>query len=275
MLKIGDFSRLTQVPVKTIRYYDEIGLLSPESVDRFTGYRYYTARQMGRLNRILFLKELGLSLEEIGRLLDENLPAEALRRMLDARQKSLEAEIEQSRARLALVEARLAQIEQEGCLDPHGVVFKEMPPLRVLSCRGRVPNQPAIQPFFLKVAAGLQRAGINAVGPWLSLYHQGEFRQHDLDLEAAIPVSGAVSGPVPLGGDAEMTIRLLPARRMACVMCRMESIKDVIQAYQALLRGIEENNSQILPAPCREAYFDPPEPGKPVYFEIQLPITTS
>lgn len=210
MLKIGDFSRLTQVPVKTIRYYDEIGLLPPEMVDRFTGYRYYTARQMGRLNRILFLKALGLSLEEIG----------------------------QSRARLTLVEARLGQIEQEGRLDPHGVVFKEMPALRVLAFRSRVPDQPAIKPFFLRVADGLRRAGVQAVGPWLSLYHQGEFRQYDLDLEAAIPVSSAVSGPVSLGEGDEMTIRQLPAQRMACVICRMETMMDITAAYQALLRGI-------------------------------------
>jgi DNA-binding transcriptional MerR regulator len=273
MLKIGDFSRLTQVPVKTIRYYDEIGLLPPEMVDRFTGYRYYTARQMGRLNRILFLKALGLSLEEIGRLLDEDLPPGELRRMLDDRQKALEAEIAQSRARLTLVEARLGQIEQEGRLDPHGVVFKEMPALRVLAFRSRVPDQPAIKPFFLRVADGLRRAGVQAVGPWLSLYHQGEFRQYDLDLEAAIPVSSAVSGPVSLGEGDEMTIRQLPAQRMACVICRMETMMDITAAYQALLRGIEENRVRILTAPCREAYFDPPEPGKPVYFEIQLPVT--
>ncbi len=275
MLKIGDFSRLTQVPVKTIRYYDEIGLLSPESVDHFTGYRYYTARQMGRLNRILFLKELDLSLEEISCLLDEDVPANKLRKMLDDHQRALEAEIEQSQARLGLIEARLAQIEKEGRLDPHGVVFKEIPPLRVLAFREQVPDQPAIRPFFLKVAAGLQRARVSAIGPWLSLYHHGEFRQHDLDLEAAIPVADSVSGPIPLGDGKDLDIRLLPARRMACVMCRMESLKDVMSAYQALLRGIEENHGQILPAPCREAYFEPPEPGKPVYFEIQLPVSSN
>ena len=65
MLKIGDFSKLSQVPVKTLRYYDEIGLLKPVQVDRFTSYRYYSFEQLRRLNRILALKDLGLSLEQI------------------------------------------------------------------------------------------------------------------------------------------------------------------------------------------------------------------
>lgn len=68
VLKIGDFSRLTFVSVKTLRYYDELGLLRPVRVDEFTGYRYYSADQLPRLNRILALKDLGLSLEEVKKL---------------------------------------------------------------------------------------------------------------------------------------------------------------------------------------------------------------
>ncbi|NTV37988.1 MAG: MerR family transcriptional regulator, partial [Anaerolineales bacterium] len=69
MIRIGDFSKLSRVSVKTLRYYDEVGLLKPVEVDRFTGYRLYEYSQLSVLNRILALKELGFSLEEIGRLL--------------------------------------------------------------------------------------------------------------------------------------------------------------------------------------------------------------
>jgi DNA-binding transcriptional MerR regulator len=68
MLKIGEFSRLSQTPVSTLRYYDDIGLLKPVSVDGFTGYRYYSADQLPTLNRITELKDLGLSLAEIVQL---------------------------------------------------------------------------------------------------------------------------------------------------------------------------------------------------------------
>ena len=62
MIRIGDFSKLSRVSVKTLRYYDEMGLLKPLYVDRFTGYRFYEYHQLLRLNRILALKDLGFSL---------------------------------------------------------------------------------------------------------------------------------------------------------------------------------------------------------------------
>ena len=101
MFKIGDFSKLSQVSVKTLRYYDEIGLLRPSEIDRFTGYRYYAAGQLSRLNRILLLKGLGLSLDQIGRLLESDLPPDQLRGMLKLRRAEIERSIEDEEARLA------------------------------------------------------------------------------------------------------------------------------------------------------------------------------
>ena len=69
--KIGEFSKLNRVTVKTLRHYEEIGLLVPSQVDKWTGYRYYDVCQLGRMNTIRDLKELGFTLEEIGELFDE------------------------------------------------------------------------------------------------------------------------------------------------------------------------------------------------------------
>ena len=79
MIRIGDFSKLSRISVKTLRYYDEMGLLQPVQVDPFTGYRLYEYSQLSDLNRILALKDLGFSLEEIGRLLDDGLSLEQMR----------------------------------------------------------------------------------------------------------------------------------------------------------------------------------------------------
>ena len=73
MFKIGDFSMLSRISVKTLRYYDEIGLLKPVNVDQFTGYRYYSADQLPRLNYIVALKDMGLSLEEIANTLGRSV----------------------------------------------------------------------------------------------------------------------------------------------------------------------------------------------------------
>ena len=73
MLRIGDFSRICRVTIKTLRHYDRLELLTPAMVDTFTGHRYYTMDQVTRLNRILALKALGLSLDDIKHVLDDDL----------------------------------------------------------------------------------------------------------------------------------------------------------------------------------------------------------
>ena len=75
MFKIGDFARIGRVTVRTLHHYEELGLLAPVRSDPMTGYRYYGLEQLPRLNRILALKDLGLSLDEIGLLLSQELSA--------------------------------------------------------------------------------------------------------------------------------------------------------------------------------------------------------
>jgi predicted transcriptional regulator YdeE len=114
MLKIGEFAKKTQVTVKTLRHYDRLGLLKPAWIDRFTGYRYYAQEQLPRLNRIMALKDLGFTLQQTGRILQNELTVDELRGMLRLKCAELEQHIEEEQARLARVEARLRQIEHEG-----------------------------------------------------------------------------------------------------------------------------------------------------------------
>lgn len=128
MFKIGDFSRLSKVTVKALRYYDELGLLKPAHVDRFTGYRYYSAAQLPRLNRILALKDLGFALEQMAVFLDQHVSPEQIRGMLNLRRSELQQHITEEQARLARVEARLRQIEQEDTMPAYDVVLKKVEP---------------------------------------------------------------------------------------------------------------------------------------------------
>ena len=90
MIKIGDFARLSQVSVVTLRYYDEMDLLKPVKIDTFTGYRFYSAVQLPRLNRILALKDLGFSLDQIKLMLADGLTLEQLRGMLKMQHNEVE-----------------------------------------------------------------------------------------------------------------------------------------------------------------------------------------
>ncbi len=138
MIKIGDFSKLSQVSIKALRYYDEMELLKPISVDRFTSYRYYSVSQLPRLNRILALKDLGLSLEQIGQVLNQGISPEQLRGMLRLKHAELQQDITEEQARLARVEARLNHIAMEGVMPNYEVVLKQVEPQLVAEVRGTV-----------------------------------------------------------------------------------------------------------------------------------------
>jgi DNA-binding transcriptional MerR regulator len=82
MFRIGEFAQIAQVSGRQLRFYDQLGLLRPTHTDAQTGYRYYSIQQLPRLNSILALKELGLSLEQIAPLLEKEISPAELRGML-------------------------------------------------------------------------------------------------------------------------------------------------------------------------------------------------
>jgi DNA-binding transcriptional MerR regulator len=113
MFRIGDFSKLSRVSIKTLRYYDEIGLLKSNDIDRYTRYRYYAMDQLNELKQILVLKELGFSLEQIASLLVDDLSPEQLKGMLLLRKAEIEQQIQSAEGQLGQITGRLKRIEQE------------------------------------------------------------------------------------------------------------------------------------------------------------------
>ncbi|MEW5721012.1 MAG: MerR family transcriptional regulator [Chloroflexota bacterium] len=270
MFKIGDFSKLSQVSVKALRYYDELGLLKPVSVDRFTGYRYYSADQLPRLNRILALKDLGLSLEQIARLLSDKLTAEQMRGMLRLKQAEAQERVREEQERLARVEARLRQIEEEGKMPTYEVVIKKVPPLRVASLRGIIPTFPEQGELWNELEAYLGQQRIKPTGPCLTLYHDAEYKERDIDAEVCEPVDASARG-----GNARVKLYDLPAvETMACVV-HHGAFNTLSQAYNALMQWIQQNGYRIC-GPDREIYVKAAEPARqddPSYVtEIQVPV---
>ncbi len=121
MIRIGDFSRISQTPVSTLRYYDEVGLLKPVEVDHFTGYRYYKFDQLARLQRIQALKNLGFSLEEIARLLADNLPAQQVHEMLRSKRAELHEQVQGNHEQIERLDAWLKQIEKENNMTAYSI----------------------------------------------------------------------------------------------------------------------------------------------------------
>lgn len=133
VLKIGEFSQLSQVTVKTLHHYDEIDLLKPAHIDRFTNYRYYTLEQLPRVHRIMALKELGLSLEQISLMLNEEVPNEQIRGMLRLKLAEAKQQMRQVQQQLSMIEFRLNMIEAETDFPALDVVVKPLEPLHCLS----------------------------------------------------------------------------------------------------------------------------------------------
>lgn len=269
MFKIGEFSRLAQVPIKTLRYYDEVGLLKPAQVDRFTDYRYYSADQLARLNRILAFKDLGFSLDEIARLLDENVSPEQLRGMLRIKRAEIRERVEEEQARLARVEARLRIIEQESQMSDYDIIIKKVPAQRVVSIRAIVPAYDQQDPLWQELYGYIVPQGIKFTTPSFTLYHDENYRETEPDIEICQPFEGN------LQKNARVTIREIPAvAQMACVV-HHGSFDTLSAAYQALTTWIDKNGFRVI-GPGRDVYLHMSQTARlddPSYVtEVQFPI---
>lgn len=251
MFKIGEFSKLSRVPVKTLRYYDEIGLLKAAEVDRFTSYRSYSADQLPRLNRILALKELGLSLAQIAHLPDGDLSPEQIRGMLRLKQAQIQQQVQEEQAQLARVEWRLRQIEKEGTMPDYEVVLKEIDSQTAVGIRDTIPTYSSQGPLWAELCAYLAQHKVKAAGPSLSLYYDTEYRERDVDVEILTPVS------TPLPESDRVKVRELPGGLMACVV-HQGAYDTLGEAYIQMLAWVQAHGYRIV-GPNRDVYLRCPD----------------
>ena len=272
MFGIGAFARLGQVSLRTLRYYDEEGLLRPAAVDDCTGYRWYSAGQLHRLNRILALRDLGLSLGEIGQVLDEELSPAELRGMLRLRQAEARQRVDAEVARLARAEARLSRIEAEDCLGDYDVVVKRLEPLRVAlvaenaAAFGNETLGPIFARLYPRLHTELERAGIRIVGPAVALYGDSGDEEAPIKVIAALPV-GAGAGP-----GAGVEFLEVPAVARAATTVHKGPMRRVGDGYQALARWAEAAG-ECIGAYSRELYLDCDGEPETWVTELQFPLT--
>ncbi|MFZ5820369.1 MAG: MerR family transcriptional regulator [Chloroflexota bacterium] len=266
-IKIGNFARIGQVTVQTLRHYDDLGLLRPSEVDALSGYRYYSLEQLPRLHRILALKDLGFSLEQVARLLEDDLPPAELRGMLRLKQDELRQQVGEGLDRLERLEARLRLLEQEGRQLGYEVVIKRVEALRIASVRRTIPTYWDEGPLWGELFHHLQQAGLTTCGPYLSLYHAGE---PEIDAEACAPVAADIT---EIRG---LTVRELPGVETMATTIHRGPFTGLAGAYTALLKWIDANGYHA-DGPDREIYLRLPEAGQSrsdpnAVTEMQVPI---
>lgn len=268
MLSIGDFARHAQVSVRMLRHYDALGLLTPARVDEHSGYRYYAASQLPRINRLVALKELGFTLDEVRRILaDEPGPAE-LRRMLRLRQAALARRIEADSARLASVAHRLRSIESEGCMSELEYVEKNLPAVRLAQLSDVVGDVteigPRIGPMFASLATSLPAAGVSIDRPSIAWYEADGDRTRI-----------AAGWPTHLDEVrvSEVQVEDLPDVPRALTVIHRGSVETIDTAWQGLVQQAEALGLTPV-GRCREVYLETPMDAPEEWVvELQQPVS--
>jgi DNA-binding transcriptional MerR regulator len=268
---IGEFARHGRVSVRMLRHYDAIGLLRPAHVDPATGHRAYEAAQLAELNRIVALKDLGFTLEQVRALLDEKVSVEKVRGMLALRRADLEAAVAAGTDRLAQVEARLRAIELDGRLPTHEVVVKRLPAVRLAELSTTAgsfhPDDigPVVQPLCAELGDRLTAADVTPVGRLTCRYAKASDGDGGVVVHAAVPI--ATEHGANLNG---LSITDLPAADHATLVHR-GPIDAVLPSWQALARWVDAHGHRS-PGPARELYLECPEDADQWVTELQEPL---
>ncbi|MFI6637979.1 MerR family transcriptional regulator [Streptomyces sp. NPDC050504] len=275
MFTIGDFARHGRVSVRMLRHYDAIGLLRPARTDPFTGYRHYEAAQLARLNRVIALKDLGFTLEQVQQILDDKVSTDELRGMLRLRHAELEAAMAAAAARLVQVEARLRTIESEGHMPTNDVVVKSVPAVRVAELTGVAASfgpeniGPVIQPLYGRLFAALEAAGVTPAGPGITYYEDAPEGDGAVLVHAAVVVSAAASA----GEGHDFSIVDLPAVERAATVVHRGSMERIVPTAQVLARWVDDSEYRSAGYP-REVNLECPEDPEQWVTELQEPLAT-
>ncbi|WP_395295301.1 MerR family transcriptional regulator [Kitasatospora hibisci] len=273
MFNIGDFAKHGRVSVRMLRHYDAIGLLRPARVDPVSGYRSYEAAQLARLNRVIALKDLGLTLQQVLDVLDERVDAGELRGMLRLRRAELAAAMAADAQRLARVEARLRTIESEGSMPEQDVVVKRVPPVRVAELTAVAASYepedvtPVIGPLFAELCRRVEEAGVAGTGPSVARYEDTPEGDGSVLVRVAVPIGASVEPSAEHG----FAVVDLPEIEEAATVVHRGSMDDALGAFQTLARFIDENGYRST-GYARELYLECPESTADWVTELQEPV---
>lgn len=250
-----------------LRYYDEVGLLKPAEVDRWTGHRLYSVEQIPRLNKILYFRDSGLNVSEIALAL--TMDERPLLAMLSQKRKEIEDAIRTEREKLRRIELAENEIRGKKGEMRYNISVKPIPAYQVLSLRKVVPTYYAESGLWKELSAFAAAQKTEISGNTFSVYHDTEFRETDVDIELCAPVKEIGENSAPF------RFRVTePIPYMACTMVYGD-FSNIKGAYFAFAEWLQENSKYKMSEPMRQIVHRGPwnEDNPENYLiELQIPI---
>lgn len=260
MYKIGEFSAIGKVSVRMLRHYDQMGLLKPQNIDKDSGYRSYSIEQLPKLNRIIFLKELGFSLQEVKEYLEKDMSIEEMKSMLFVKRKELEDEIALIHYKLHKVSMRLEQMENEGKPPKYDISVKPTERMVIASIAEKVPHIQEMA-YYCKKMYGelyeeLKKINIKPKGNEITIYHNKEFTEANLNVEAGVVIDEKYLTNIFSEG-AKIKIREIPAMENSAYLFYTGTYGGMEPAIMSMLGWVGQNNFKIK-GPLMEIHLSGP-----------------
>ncbi len=271
MFTVGEFSQVAQVSKRLLRYYDEIGLLKPVHTDRMTGYRYYSAEQLPQLNRILVLKDLGLSLEQIRDITENNVSSDEIQGMLMLKKSEIEQQMQSEIQRIRNIEARLLAIRKAEAHQVPDVIVKQVPAQSVLSMRTQIDNFQASMMIYGQMLKALPPK--SGYGLFMVIWHNGGLYEPNNDVEICRTIDAKSHPDVVLSDELKMSYKELPAVPAMATYVVRSDIERMHSGYGAIGTWAEINHYRLIGSP-REVFLtisQKPD-GSGGVAEVQFPV---
>jgi DNA-binding transcriptional MerR regulator len=253
--RIGEFAELGGVSTKTLRFYDEIGLLRPSSVDPRTRYRFYRAQQLEELASILALKEIGVSLAEVRNLISNGRPKRERKEILTDLKKTVQKSIQTAKRSLDWIDTALRELDEDK--RPIPVVVKRRPGVLVASIRARVQSYGEIERYERELMHELPPESVSELrgALWHRCADSGCLEGEPfVALKQRLPVRSVYQ------------VRQLDPATLACAYSRPDN-DSAERAYDAIRKWMSLRGYQLA-GPKREIYFDQ-------LLEIQFPLKSA
>lgn len=271
MFTVGDFSRLAQVSKRLLRYYDQIDLFKPHYVEKSSGYRFYSVEQMPELNRILALKDLGLSLDQIRDVLSDNISTTELQKMLINKKQEIHHQLQKELEQVRKIENRLTLLQDQS-LEPLNVVLKEVPNYPVARLRRVVDDFSRAVSFVGQLHDAIPYHLQDQFMYCVCYTDQHENSQLDMEFGVILDKPNKKKLLLPNG----MTLsqyQLEGATMMATTIIEGGSLHNIQTGYTSILKWIGSHNYQLAGTP-RELMLQLPQDlsGNGLISEIQFPV---